>query len=148
MRYSGNRDEAIEVVNDSFMKAFSSIERYDQSQPFKGWFRQIVIFTAIDQYRRYQKENHESLDSLFINENVEPDVFAGLGEEEILNCVQQLPVSYRTVFVLYVVEGYKHHEIATMLKISEGTSKSNLSMAREKLRNILTKAAKNYQNHG
>lgn len=147
MRYAGSRDEAIEVVNDAYMKVFSSISKFDPSQSFKAWFRQIVVFTAIDQYRKTVKNRHESIETLYVNENADPNVFSDLGEEEILKCVQELPVSYRTVFVLYAVEGYKHHEIAKMLHISEGTSKSNLSVAREKLRSVLSKSHK-MKRHG
>jgi len=148
MRYASNRDEAIEVVNDSFIKVFSSIDRFNQEQPFKAWFRQIVIFTSIDHYRKSIKEQHDSLDSLYVHRGVEPDIFSDLGEEDILQCVQQLAPGYRTVFVLYVVEGYKHHEIADMLGISEGSSKSNLSIAREKLRNMIGHSKANHRRHG
>ncbi|XOV94718.1 MAG: RNA polymerase sigma factor [Bacteroidota bacterium] len=148
MRYSQNRNDAIEVVNDAFLKVFSSISKFESDQPFKAWFRQIVIYTAIDHYRKFMKVAHDSIDTLFVDERIEPDVFSYLGEEEILKCVQQLPTSYRTVFMLYVVDGYKHHEISSMLQISVGTSKSNLAFARQKLKNILAKSSKSYQRHG
>lgn len=148
MRYAGNREEAIEVVNDSFIKVFSGLDRFDSSQSFKAWFRQIVIYTAIDYFRKAVKNRHDSLDSLYVHQSVDPDIFSDLGEEEILKCVQQLAPGYRTVYVLYVVEGYKHHEIADMLQITEGSSKSNLSIARQKLRNMLNHSQSNHRRHG
>lgn len=148
-QYASDREDAIEVVNDAFIKVYSSLEKFDIELSFKAWFRKIVVFTAIDHYRKRKKDAHESLDNLYVtNDNIEPNVFSDIGENDILKCVQELPMSYRTVFVLFVVEGYKHHEIADMLGISEGTSKSNLSVAREKLKGKLSKMSKSYRQHG
>lgn len=138
LRYSQHRDEAIEVVNDAFLKVFNSLEQYDTAQLFKTWLRTIVVRTSIDQYRKNRKY-YETESHLYVeNDPVEPDVFSAFGSEEIMACVQKLPPSYRVVFVLYVVEGYKHHEIAQMLQVTEGTSKSNLAAARNKLKQLLT----------
>ncbi|MEQ9375760.1 MAG: RNA polymerase sigma factor [Imperialibacter sp.] len=136
LRYSQGRDEAIEIVNDAFLKTFNSLAYYDQAQGFKKWFRRIVINTAIDHYRK-NKKHYQTHDLLYKDQAVDPDVFEKFSAEEIMQCVQRLTPAYRLVFVLYAVEGYKHHEIAEMLQVSEGTSKSNLAAARGKLKNLL-----------
>ncbi len=136
LRYSQSREEAIEVVNDGFMKVFASVSEYDISQPFKGWLRRIVINASIDHYRKYKK-HYEGEAHLFVDNGISPDVFTKFSTDEIMDCVQKLPPSYRIVFVLYAVEGFKHREIAEMLGISDGTSKSNLAIARNKLRELL-----------
>ncbi len=149
MRYASSKDEAIEIVNDSFLKVFDSLDRYDPSQPLKGWLRRIVIYTAIDSFRKNQKYQHSSLENhMHLEVTVEDSVLSSLNEEAIMQCVQQLPPSYRTVFVLYVVEGYKHHEIASLLKISVGTSKSNLAAARAQLQKMVIKDTQNIKRHG
>jgi RNA polymerase sigma-70 factor (ECF subfamily) len=132
--YVKNEDEAQEVVNDGFIKVFMNIHRYDKSRSFKVWFRKILINTAIDNFR--QNKNHYNqmeLGEIQIS-NFDDDIVDKMSEEEILNLVQGLPQAYKIVFNLYVLEGYKHHEIAKILNISVGTSKSNLSKARNKLK--------------
>ncbi|WP_421874790.1 RNA polymerase sigma factor [Marinoscillum sp.] len=149
MRYASGKDEAIEIVNDSFLKVFDSLDRYDPKQPLKAWLRQIVIYTAIDAFRKNQRYQHSTLEShMHLEVSEEESVFSQLHEAAIMECVQKLPPSYRTVFVLYVVEGYKHHEIATLLKISEGTSKSNLSAARAQLKKMLVTDTQTVKRHG
>jgi RNA polymerase sigma-70 factor (ECF subfamily) len=96
-----------------------------------------MINASIDHYRRNEK-HYENVDISYAkSNNLSPDVISFLGEEVIMNAVQGLPPSYRMVFNLYVIEGYKHSEIAQKLNISEGTSKSNLNIARTKLMKIL-----------
>jgi RNA polymerase sigma-70 factor (ECF subfamily) len=132
--YVNNEEEAQEVVNDGFIKVFMNINQYDKSRSFKGWFRKILINTAIDNFR--QNKNHYNqmeLGEIQIS-NFDDDIVDKMSEEEILNLVQGLPQAYKIVFNLYVLEGYKHHEIAKILNISVGTSKSNLSKARNKLK--------------
>ena len=149
LRYASGQDEAIEIVNDAFMKVFDSLDRFDPKQEFKAWFRQIVVYTAIDQYRKEQKHRHDDLeDYLYVSVQVEATIFDQFNAEDIMQCVQQLPPSYRTVFVMYVVEGFKHHEIASLLKISEGTSKSHLSAARDRLKKMLVQSSNNLKRHG
>jgi RNA polymerase sigma factor (sigma-70 family) len=136
LRYSQSRDEAMEIVNEAFLKTFNSFAHYDKAQDFKKWFRRIVINTAIDHYRK-NKKHYEADGQLYMDQAVDPDVFDKFNAEEIMQCVQRLTPAYRLVFVLYAIEGYKHHEIAEMLQVSEGTSKSNLAAARGKLKNLL-----------
>ncbi len=137
LRYTRSRDEAVEVLNDGFLKIMSNLDKYTPGLSFKGWLRRIMINASIDHYRRNEK-HYENVDISYAkSNNLSPDVISILGEEVIMNAVQGLPPSYRMVFNLYVVEGYKHSEIAQKLNISEGTSKSNLNIARTKLMKIL-----------
>ena len=138
LRYSRTREEAVEILNDGFVKIFSKLDRYSTGLSFKGWLRKVMINSAIDYFRRNEKHYH-SLDISYIQaESGADSIIDKLSEQEIIAAIQRLPASYRMVFNLYVIEGYKHEEISNQLNISVGTSKSNLSIARNKLRKILT----------
>lgn len=137
LKYAANDEEAEEMINDGFLKVFNNLEKYDNTQPFKAWLRTIMVNTAIDYYRKWQKyNNQDSLDNIEVVDVTE-DVIGKIAAEEILKLVQQLPPSYRMVFTLYVIEGYNHREIADLLGIREGTSKSNLQDARKKLQSMI-----------
>jgi RNA polymerase sigma factor (sigma-70 family) len=137
LRYARSRDEAIEIVNDGFYKIMTNLDRYSPGLSFVGWVRKIMINAAIDNFRRNEK-HYSSVDVSYIKaEQLTPDVFSQLSEEVIIAAIQQLPPSYPMVFNLHVIEGYQHDEIAQKLNISVGTSKSNLSIARVKLKKSL-----------
>jgi RNA polymerase sigma-70 factor, ECF subfamily len=138
LRYVNVFEEAEEIVSDAFIKVFTRIEtHYTIDISFKGWFRRILINTAIDRYRvlHNKPQMHELNDALYIEQH--DDTIETLTREQILHLVQQLPPQYRTVFNLYVVDGYNHPEIAEMLGITEVTSRSNLSRARQGLKLLL-----------
>lgn len=137
IRYSRNINEAKEVVNDGFMKVFGKIHQYNQESSFKGWIRKIMINASIDQYRKELK--HQQQDPLEFAHNafIPPQAVTDITSEELIGLVQKLSPAYRAVFNLYVMDGYTHEEIGKMLKISAGTSKSNLLKARENLRSML-----------
>ena len=135
LRYSKNREEAVEILNDAFFKALTRIDQYRPTSPFKPWLRGILLHAAID-YHRSAKRWHEAFE--FPEEMPEardetpfPHLAA---DDDVLPLVQRLPPAYRLVFNLYVMEGYSHQEIAAELGISPGTSRSNLVRAKEKLR--------------
>ena len=143
MRYAKSRDEAKDMVQDGFMKVFNSIKSFGHNGSFEGWVRRIMVNTAIDHLR---KNKHEYLivSTVRANEAAEKieeedteDMLANINREDILKAVQLLTPAYRTVFNLYVIEGFSHKQIAEMLEISEGTSKSNLAKARFNLRKNL-----------
>jgi RNA polymerase sigma-70 factor, ECF subfamily len=133
LRYAANTDEADEMLNDGFLKVLSKLAHYDPKQPFEAWFRTVVVRTSIDYYRR----NHLRISVIDIQDAPEiefdDELIEKLSADEIMELVQKLPPAYRTAFSLYVVEGYSHAEIAEMLGINEGTSRSNLAKARLKL---------------
>ena len=143
LRYSRTREEAIEIVNDGYVKIFTKLDKYSKGLSFKGWMRRVMINSAIDYYRRNEKHYH-SLDISHGQYEVAGETALDrLSEEEIIAAIQSLPPSYRMVFNLYVIEGFKHDEIANQLNISTGTSKSNLSIARSKLQKILISGNRN-----
>ena len=141
LRYSNNRYEATEIINQGFMKVFTSLHRYNNELPFMAWLGKIMVNTSIDHYRKQLRVSvFEDLDDAD-EAKVEPEADSKLNYEDLLVMVQQLSVSYRLVFNLYAIEGYSHEEISKALNISIGTSKSNLFKARLKLKSML---AKNY----
>jgi RNA polymerase sigma factor (sigma-70 family) len=140
LRYAGNRDEAAEVMNQGFFKVFTHIESYDISRPFKAWLGKIMMNVSIDFYRANLKMAYtEDLDEA---EHISDGQLAdrNLGYNDLLMMVQKLPQAYRTVFNLFAIDGYSHEEIASMLNINPGTSKSNLHKARQKLKKMVLNA--------
>ena len=137
IRYAKNREEAEEIVNDGFVKIFRNLNKFDTKYSFRAWLRRIMINAAIDHHRR-NKKHHHTIDIAHA-QHVTSDI-TGLDNvvlQDLLKLVQQLAPSYRMVFNLYAIEGYKHREIADQLGITEGTSKSNLAVARHKLQKML-----------
>ena len=130
--YARNKEEAEEILQDGFMRVFTYIHTYTGEGSLEGWIRKIMVNAALLRYRNkssnlwvkteYKTELHDAAESA--------SFFSHYDEKELLKLVQSLPPVYRMVFNLYVLEGYKHKEVASMLGISEGTSKSNLSDAR------------------
>lgn len=136
-RYLHIQEEQEEVINDGFLKIFTHIGKHDPSKSFKGWVRTIFVNTAIDYYHKYNKFNHVTdIEDVEITD-LHYDVISKLSVDEILHMVQQLSPVYKMVFTLYVIEGYNHREIAEMLNIKEGTSKSNLQDARRNLQSMI-----------
>lgn len=142
LRYSSDDQDADEILNDSFLKVFTNLDKYDEKQSFKAWLRTIVVNTAIDYFRKNkQKADYTSYDEAekqFVFDENE-DIISRISAEEILSLVQQLSPAYRMVFSLYVIDGYSHKEIAEKLGIKEGTSKSNLQDARRRLQYMISK---------
>lgn len=148
LRYSKNREEAEEILNNGFLKVFRHIGKYDSAYPFRAWLRRIVINTAIDYYRAHQK--YPVFLELQAAADVEEDEMPMpklSADEDVLPILQQLSPAYRMVFNLAIIEGYKHNEIGEMLGISASSSRSNLARAKEKLRTLLLKKSKK-KNHG
>lgn len=130
--------EAREVLNDAFLKVFSSIEHYDVTLPFRPWLRIILVRTAINHYHKHLQdpEFQDLTDGLELC--VEDDYLLKAEVADVLLLLQKLPPAYRLTLNLYALEGYSHQEIADNLGISVGTSKSNLSKARAKLKQMMT----------
>ncbi len=140
LRYADSHEEAVDILNDAFMKVFTNIRSYNEHQPFKPWFRKIIVNTAINHYHKNSRlDKWEYLEESQNKPSTHSTALSGLHYDEIIEMVQQLPPSYRTVFNLYVIEGFKHEEIADILGISIGTSKSNLFKAKRNLRSLLEK---------
>lgn len=137
LRYCDNEDGAIEVANDAFLKVFLNIKSYNPQLPFKPWFRRILINTAINHIKQKQKLKIGTLMDTEYNIPDTEEILARLGFQELMKLVRSLSTAYRTVFNLYVLDGFTHEEISQQLGISVGTSKSNLSKARERLRQMI-----------
>lgn len=143
-RYTNNQDDALEILNDGYLKIFKEIHRFQPSYSdivasFKGWLRKIMVYTAIDHFRKQRK--HElvgELDTAIIHlPSDTADACDKISYDEIIRLIQQLSPAYRTVLNLFIVEGYSHDDIADQLGIAVGTSKSNLAKARKQLQKIL-----------
>jgi RNA polymerase sigma factor (sigma-70 family) len=130
LRYAGNADDAQDILQDGFIKVYKNLARFRGEGSFEGWIRRIFVNTSIEHLRRktYLKPIAEKEENTIPLK--EKSVLDNLGEKDILKLVKQLSPGYRTVFNLYVVEGYTHKEIGDILSISEGTSKSQLARAR------------------
>jgi RNA polymerase sigma-70 factor (ECF subfamily) len=132
LRYSSDNDEAKDVLQEGFIKVFENLYTYKFEGSFEGWIRRIVVNTALEKYKsRHILHKVEDIDKLTDTE-IEPDVgdYSELDAELLLGIIRELPPKYRMVFNLFAIEGYSHKEISKMVKISEGTSKSNLARAR------------------
>jgi RNA polymerase sigma-70 factor (ECF subfamily) len=139
MRYTRDRDEAVEVLNQAFLKIFNSLAQYRETGSFAGWMSRIVLHTAIDHLRR-QNAYRKTLDyNAEADQEVENDSLSKLESEDLFRLIQQLPPVTRSVFSLYVLDGYKHREIAEMLGIDEGASKWYLFCARKELQQLVKK---------
>ncbi|MBI1184943.1 sigma-70 family RNA polymerase sigma factor [bacterium] len=137
LRYSSSAEESQEITHDAFIKAFGKLDKYNQSQPFKPWLRRITINAAIDYYRKYQSVP-KTLEIIDYDASVDNEILEKFDAEQILELISRLSPAYRVVFSLFVIEGYSHQEIAEMLEISVGASKSNLSKAKANLRELAT----------
>jgi len=136
LRYSNTKETAEEVLNDSFLKVFKKIKKYDPTFPFRSWLRRIIINTAIDYYRKKSRY----MEVIDINKekvnNCKNKAVDNLEAEDIMKLLRKLSDTYRVVFNLYEIEGYNHKEIAEYLGITEGTSRSYLKRAKERLREL------------
>jgi RNA polymerase sigma-70 factor, ECF subfamily len=140
LRYSSSQEDAKDILMKGFMKVFQNLEKYAFERPFKAWLRTILVNTAHTYYRDQKKfENEISLENQPEIENSE-SIINALSAEELLALIQKLTPAYRSVFVMYAVNGYTHHEISEILNINEGTSKSNYMKARLKLQGFIQKS--------
>jgi RNA polymerase sigma factor (sigma-70 family) len=136
MIYNNQRSDALEVVDDGFMKVFSEIEKFDISQPFKRWLRRIIINTSIDRLRRKHKNIFLSeTESLQIQDN-SPTIISHISAGDILILLNRLPHIHKVVFSLYEIEGFDHSEIAEKLSIPESSSRVYLTRAKKQLREL------------
>lgn len=144
LRYAKNKMEAQDVLQDVFVKIYQNIHTYHHDGSFEGWLRRIAVNTSITYYRRNLKHAfQEDVDDL-IHRKEDPLQMEDLEftKEEMMLCIAKLPAGYKTVFNLYVIEGYMHKEIADMLEIDVNTSKSQLSRAKNYLQRELAEISK------
>ena len=145
MRYARDEDEAQDMVQNGFIKVFDKLEVYNFTGSFEGWVRRIMVNTAIDFIRKHKNNTYSLENESSIVDETEDGIVLDeeLGElnfkaEKAIEAISRLSAGYKMVFNLYVMEGYTHKEIANFIGISEGTSKSNLAKAKQKLRALLS----------
>jgi len=142
-RYANNSDDALDILHEGFIKVFRHIHKYQLGTSLTAWIKRIMVNTAIDFYRKRVRRRTENLDTAYTVKSNEPNALNFLAAEEIIKCLNKLSPSYRSIFNLYVIEGFSHKEIANQLNISESTSRSNLVKARNKLKALLAKNGTN-----
>ncbi|MFN8698596.1 MAG: RNA polymerase sigma factor [Flavobacteriales bacterium] len=145
LRYTRDADQALDVLQEGFIRVFQNMERYTGSGSFEGWIRRIMVNLSIDRFRKSKQDflvlqDYSGIENVGEEENYEEE------EEEfdfkphqIIEAMQQLSPAYRTVFNLFVFENYTHQDIADALGISVGTSKSNYAKARKNMKKLLLK---------
>ncbi len=144
MRYANCKDEALDMFQEAFIKVFKNLPKYGKKGSFEGWVRRIMVNTCIDHIRKNKinnqmvelESNHGSIE---IDEDKDAGILEYVGFNDLLDMVQLLSPAYRSVFNLYIVDGFTHQEIANALGISVGTSKSNLAKAKVNLKKMLLK---------
>lgn len=139
IRYAGNTDDAQDILQDGFVKVFGNIARFKGTGSFEGWIRRIIVNTAIEHFRK--KNTLQAIDEYTENQLADDhtNIFNLLEAKELLEVIKSMPAGYRTVFNLYAVEGYTHKEIATMMNLTEGTSKSQYARAKSWLQERIKK---------
>lgn len=137
IRYTRDENEAMEIVNDSYMKVLEGLSDFDSSRPFKPWYGKVLVNTAIDYYRKNLKHNDFlSIDTITETGEQEPEIEAELSVNDILTLYGHLPGHYKITFNLFEIEGYSHEEIGQMLGVTASTSRSNLARAKKMLREL------------
>ncbi len=140
MRYSKDKMEAEDVLQDAFIRVFNSIDAFSEKGSFEGWLKRIVQNTAINNYRKNLKHNlyvdladkeNELMEDSF------PELLGGFEVKDIVVMLNAMPDGYRVVMNLYYIDGYSHREISAMLGITEGTSKSQLFKARAFMKDLI-----------
>jgi RNA polymerase sigma-70 factor (ECF subfamily) len=150
MRYTRDSDQAMDVLQEGFLKVFNNLEKYTGVGTFEGWMRRIMVNLSIDRYRRLKHdlvllgeqndiENWSGGTDDETDDSDENEEIYDITPEQIIDAMQQLTPAYRTVFNLYVYEDYTHQDIAEALGISVGTSKSNYAKAKKNMKKLLTK---------
>jgi len=148
IRYAKSREEAEDMLQEGFIRLFQKMDSYNGSGSFEGWMRRVIVNTAINYYKTQIKYNNtlnvENNDLVFKEKYQNEPENDTIPQNKLLEMIQQLPDGYKTVFNLYVLDGYTHKEIATILNISENTSKSQLSKARKALQIQVEQYKKRY----
>jgi len=135
MRYAQDEDDAKDILQEGFIKIFDKLKQYRNKGSLEGWMRKIIVNTALERIRKESRIMLVENASIIEHDHYKYEhILEELGEKDLLEMIQELSPQYRMVFNLYAIEGYAHREISQMLNISEGTSKSNLSRARDLLK--------------
>ncbi|WP_321287506.1 RNA polymerase sigma factor [uncultured Sunxiuqinia sp.] len=139
LRYSKDETEAEDNLQDGFLKVFEKIGSFRHEGAFEGWVRRIMVNVALERYRKNHLMHPVEDMGIYDEPELNDNIIAELSAKDLLKIINELPPRYRMVFNLYVIEGMNHQEIADEMKISVGTSKSNLARARGILRDKVVK---------
>ncbi len=146
MRYSSSPEAAQDMLQDGFVKIFEKLVSYKGEGSFEGWMRRVIVNTCLDEIRRNKKHlNNVDIDDVSYSLTHNDSVLDTLAADDLLKILNSLPIGYKTVFNLYVIEGYSHKEIAEELEITVSTSKSQFSRAKAILREIIEKQKIGYE---
>ena len=138
-RYVRSREEAEDIAQEGFVKVFRSLKQFQRIGPLENWIRRIMINTALAYLRSRKREpDFSDIDNVKYHPKSDYDTISDINSKDLMGLIQTLPDGYRMVFNLFVMEGYSHQEIGEMMNISEGTSKSQLSKARNWLKKNIT----------
>ncbi len=140
MRYSNCYEVACDLMHDGFIHVFAKIGSFENKGHFEGWLRKVFVNVSLE-YLRKQDSLRDAIDidEVYALDNHEESALEQMSAKEIMEYISKLPVGFRTVFNLYVIEGYSHAEIAEMLEINEASSRSQLSRARLLLQKMILK---------
>lgn len=131
LRYAGSVEMAEDFLQEGFIKVFANLKSFRSEGSIEGWVRKVMVNTALEILRKNDVLKHSAdIEAAYSLSDDYPDAFRLLTAEELLKHIQALPAGFRTVFNLFAIEGYTHQEIAEMMGISEGTSKSQYSRAK------------------
>ena len=143
MRYSYSKEEAEDMLQEGFIKAFNHIDKYRGEGPFEGWMRRIFVNTSIEMFRKNSKMYPLTELTVFTpNQNISNNILGDINANDMMRMVQKLSPGYRMAFNLYAIEGFTHKEIGEQLGISEGTSKSQVARARMLLQKMIEDQSK------
>lgn len=146
MRYSNSPEAAQDMLQDGFVKIFEKLVSYKGEGSFEGWMRRVIVNTCLDELRRNKKhQNNVDIDDFSYSLTNNDSVLDKIAADDLLKILNCLPLGYKTVFNLYVIEGYSHKEIAEELEITVSTSKSQFSRAKAILREIIEKQKIGYE---
>ncbi len=139
-RYANNKTEADEMLQTGFIEVFKNIGKFKGEGPLGAWIRRVVLNQSLQLLKKNQKQRQvQSIENHFDITSSEIDILSQLQADDLIDLTKQLPTGYRTVFNLYVIDGYSHKEIALQLEVSESTSKTQLRKARRYMRGLMQK---------
>jgi len=139
LRYAKDQTEAEDNLQEGFIKVFQNMDKFRHEGSFEGWIRRIMVNVSLEKFRKQHLMHPVEDIAIYEGQQVSDDILANISAQELMELIQQLPPRYRMVFNLYVIEGMNHQEIGKEMKISVGTSKSNLARARDILKRKVKK---------
>lgn len=139
LRYCKDKDTARDLLHDGFLKVYSHIDDFENKGSFEGWIRKIMVNTALEYVRKQNDEGYSlDIEEAYSLSNDDFSVLDRLQAEELIGMIQKLPDTYRSVFNLFIVEGYSHKEIAAAMDITESSSRVYLTRAKQLLQQMLS----------